>query len=378
MPEIYISRIDEKCGYRVKVEFPYRRKNITGIKKITGYMWHSEERYWSIPAARNALEQVFREFPEHIMIIEESLRHLVKEGDPQELETREFDLIEMTRKELRLRGYSPKTETVYLKHVGYLLKYFDGGIQSLELPDISDYLLYLIDGKEVSRTYYNVTLSALTFLFKHVLNKPMIHKQLKRPRTEKRLPTVLSEEEVKRFMDCTHDLKYRAIFMLTYSAGLRVGEVVKLKENDIHRDRGLIHIKTAKGRKDRYTLLSVIAMNSLDDHLAINRPEGKWLFPGRKEGKHFTVRSVEKTFKRTAEKAGIKKVVSVHSLRHSFATHMLENGINLRYIQEMLGHQRVETTQIYTHVCRTDISRIESPLDRMYDKNDHLKVRSLP
>ena len=377
MPEIYISRIGEEIGYRMKVEFPYLRRNIAGIKRVTGYMWHKEERYWSIPVARNALEQVFREFPEHIIIIEQSLRHLVKENDPGEFETREFDLIERTRKELRLRGYSPKTENVYLRHIGYLLQYFSGDIESLELTEINDYLLYLIDEKEVSRNYYNITMSALTFLFKHVLDKPMIHEKLKRPRTEKRLPTVLSQEEVKRFMDSTSDLKYRAIFMVTYSAGLRVGEVVKLKESDFHRDRNLIHIKTAKGRKDRYTLLSAVAMNSLDDYLAIHKPEGKWLFPGRKEGKHLTARSVEKTFKRTAKKSGIKKAATVHSLRHSFATHMLEQGINLRYVQEMLGHQRVETTQIYTHVCKTDISRIESPLDKMYDKDDHLKVRTL-
>jgi len=377
MPEIYISGMNEEHGYRMKVEFPYRRRSIAGIKKITGCMWHSDEKYWSIPKARNALEQLYREFPGHVIIIEHSLRHLVEESDPPELETREFDLIEMSRKELRLRGYSPKTEAVYLRHIGYLLKYFDGDIEPLEISEINDYLMYLIDEKEVTRTYYNITMSALTFLFKHVLDKPMIHKKLKRPRTEKRLPTVLSRVEVKRFMDRTSDLKYRAIFMLTYSAGLRVGEVVKLKESDIHRDRNLIHIKTAKGRKDRYTLLSAVAMNSLDDYLAIHKPEGKWLFPGRKEGRHITTRSVEKTFKRTAKKAGIKKTVSVHSLRHSFATHMLENGINLRYIQEMLGHQRVETTQIYTHVCKTDISQIASPLDKMYDKNDHLKVRSL-
>ena len=377
MPEIYISGMDEKYGYRMKVEFPYRRKSIAGIKKITGNMWHSDEKYWSLPKARNAMEQLFREFPGHVIIIEHSLRHLIKESDPPELETRQFDLMEMARKELRLRGYSPETEKVYLRHIGYLLKYFDGDIETLGLTEINDYLMYLLDTKEVTRPYYNITMSALTFLFKHVLDIPMIHKQLKRPRTEKRLPAVLSQEEVKRFMDCTSGLKYRAIFMLTYSAGLRVGEVVKLKESDIHRDRNLIHIKTAKGRKDRYTLLSAVAMNSLDDYLAIHKPEGKWLFPGRKEGRHITTRSVEKTFKRTAKKAGIKKTVSVHSLRHSFATHMLENGINLRYIQEMLGHQRVETTQIYTHVCKTDISQIASPLDKMYDKNDHLKVRSL-
>ena len=147
----------------------------------------------------------------------------MKENDPGEFETREFDLIERTRKELRLRGYSRETEKVYLGHIGYLLKYFDGDIESLELTEINDYLLYLIDEKEVSRNYYNITMSALTFLFKHVLDKPMIHEKLKRPRTEKRLPTVLSQEEVKRFMDSTSDLKYRAIFSGT--AGRRGGEV---------------------------------------------------------------------------------------------------------------------------------------------------------
>ncbi len=157
--------------------------------------------------------------------------------------------------------------------------------------------------------------------------------------------------------------------LLTYSAGLRVGEVVRLRCEDIDIDRKMILVRQGKRRKDRYTMLSEFALGALREYLRRYRPR-TWLFPGARYGRHLHERSVQKVFQRAKEKAGIDKQVSVHTLRHSFATHLLEGGTDLRYIQELLGHESSRTTEIYTHVSQRDIGRIRSPLDQLMDGND--------
>ena len=156
--------------------------------------------------------------------------------------------------------------------------------------------------------------------------------------------------------------------LLTYSGGLRLGEVVRLKVGDIDSDRNLIHIRQAKGRKDRYTLLSKVALEALRAYYRKYQPQ-TWLFPGAKPGRHLHERSVQKVFDRAQEKAGIRKDVSTHTLRHSFATHLLESGTDLRYIQELLGHKSSKTTEIYTHVSEKNIGQIQSPLDALMNRS---------
>jgi len=149
-----------------------------------------------------------------------------------------------------------------------------------------------------------------------------------------------------------------------YSAGLRVGEVVKLKIEDIEVKRKLIRVRGGKGRKDRYTVLSEIALRTFREYVDKYKPE-KWLFPGQRKDKHISTRTVQAIFEKARDKAGIKKDATVHSLRHSFATHLLESGVDLRYIQELLGHKSSKTTEIYTHVSTKNLSKIKSPLDLM-------------
>ena len=180
---------------------------------------------------------------------------------------------------------------------------------------------------------------------------------------------MLSKEEVKRILDVTVNIKHKALLMLMYSGGLRVGEIVRLKPEDIDAERSLIHIKGSKGRKDRYTILSKSVLVVLRKYYHQYRPQ-KWLFEGAKPGKHISTRTVQAIFKHACEKAGIKKEVSAHFLRHSFATHLLEGGIDLRYIQEILGHKSSKTTEIYTHVSKASIARIKSPLDTILEKEE--------
>jgi site-specific recombinase XerD len=169
------------------------------------------------------------------------------------------------------------------------------------------------------------------------------------------------------------NIKHRTILLLIYSSGLRVGELVRLKIGDIDNTRMMIRIRRGKGNKDRYTILSDVAYAEVQRYREIYRPPG-WLFPGGKEGQHISTRTVEKIFATAREKAKLPSAFKVHSLRHSFATHLLENGINLRYIQSLLGHRSPKTTAIYTHVSNSDLSRIRSPLDCM-DERDLLERR---
>jgi len=185
---------------------------------------------------------------------------------------------------------------------------------------------------------------------------------LERPKKEKKLPEILSKNEISKLLKAVKNLKHKAILYLVYSAGLRVGEVVKLKPTDIDSDRMLIHIIQGKGKKDRYTILSETALSILRQYVKVYKPE-HWLFPGQHPDKHLTERSVQKVFDNARIDAKIRKNVSVHNLRHSFATHLLEGGVNLRYIQELLGHSSSKTTEIYTHVTQKNLSNIISPLD---------------
>lgn len=235
--------------------------------------------------------------------------------------------------------------------------------------EVRSYLLRLLEEQDNSHAYVNQVISALKILFKNVLKRPGVVISVPRPKKERKLPDVLSQQEISRLLKAVDNVKHRAIMLLIYSAGLRVGEVVRLKPEDIDSERNLIHIRQGKGKKDRYTLLSQTALEALrlyaDEYLP-----NKWLFPGVHPGKHMHERSVQKIFDGAREKAGITKDVSVHTLRHSFATHLLEAGTDLRYIQELLGHQSSKTTEIYTHVSKRDIGRIQSPLDRLLSQNN--------
>lgn len=209
----------------------------------------------------------------------------------------------------------------------------------------------------------NQAINALKFYYGTMLKKKFLY-EIKRPRKDRKLPVVLSKEEIAKILSAVDNLKHKAILMLIYSAGLRVGEVVKLKPEDVDSKRMLLFIRGAKGRKDRYSLLSDVTLNALREYWRRYKPI-KWLFAGARDGRYLSTRTVQAIFEHAKENAGIKKDVSVHSLRHSFATHLLEGGTDLRYIQELLGHASSKTTEIYTHVSTKSLSKIKSPLDTL-------------
>ena len=272
-------------------------------------------------------------------------------------------LCEVFSQEMRLRNYSHKTITAYKSCIRSLAAYVGPKHpRDLTNEEVRNYLLYQVEEKKLSSGTISQMINAFRFLYVEPYKRPLVLADLKRPRKEHKLPVVLDKEEVRNILDAIDNLKHKTILMLIYSAGLRVGEVVRLKLEDIDSKRKLIHIKHPKGKKDRYTLLSDSALEKLREYYREYRPR-EFLFDGANGRSHIAERSVQNLFEHAARLAGIHKHVTVHSLRHSFATHLLEGGTNLRYIQELLGHNSSKTTEIYTHVSQRTLGNIINPLD---------------
>ncbi len=280
--------------------------------------------------------------------------------DPLDPEARA--LLDRLRDELKLRRNSVRTCRAYLHHARRFLQHAAAPPDQLGDTHIRAYLLDRIQSDDVSVAYHAQCVSALRFLFAHVLGMPDVARDVPRPRPQRRLPSVLGKRDARRLIEAPVNPKHRALLMLLYSAGLRVGEVVKLRVDDLDPERGLIHVRSGKGNKDRYTLLSHVALRDVREYIRLYGPT-TWLFPGARPSRPLTIRSAQNIVETARRKAGITAHASAHTLRHSFATHLLEAGTDLRYIQQLLGHASTKTTQIYTHVTRKDLVRIRSPLD---------------
>ena len=262
---------------------------------------------------------------------------------------------------MRALKYSPKTIKAYLRYVGEFVRFAQKPAREGTDADLTRYLAYLETSRSASASTLNLAISAVRFFYTKIIKLPLASER-KRPRADRRLPVVLSKNEVLQIIDSTKNLKHKAILMLAYCGGLRVSEIVNLKPEDLDPDRRTIYIRKAKGRKDRYTLLSDKAWTIVDEYVKTCRPQC-WLFEGYSPGFKLTIRTVQSVFYAACLHSGIAKRVSIHSLRHSFATHLLESGTDIRYIQSLLGHTSPKTTAIYTHVARRDFLRIHSPLD---------------
>ncbi|MEW6096717.1 MAG: site-specific integrase [bacterium] len=320
------TEIKKAQSGRIIVSFPYNPDQVEKIKAVKGHRWHPEGKYWSFPDSDGIVEKIMSVFSGEKINIDPALQSL-------KVKTKLMENFVDLRRELASRKYSPKTIKAYIRYNEDFLKIAGKDSKDITEADIKNYLFYLVEDKKIATSTLNIAINALKFYYGTILKRKFLY-EIKRPKKDKKLPVVLNQEEISKILSCVSNIKHKAILMLTYSAGLRVSEVVKLKAEDIDRERELIHIRGAKGRKDRYTMLSDIVLTVLREYWKEYKP-GIWLFPGPKPGRHLGTRSVEKIFTSACKKAGIRKEVSVHSLRHSFATHLLEGGTDLRYIQEL-------------------------------------------
>lgn len=263
------------------------------------------------------------------------------------------------------KRYSDNTIGMYCNYFGDFCKYFIGqDLKEITTAEINNYILNLIELKNISISQQNQRINAIKFYYEKVLGREKQYYELHRPKKEHKLPKVLSKKEVKRIFDVTKNLKHKCILMLIYSAGLRRSELLNLMPDDIDSERMVIHINGAKGKKDRISLLSDNLLQLLRQYYKEYRPK-KYLFEGQNGGR-YSASSVANILKKAAIKAGIRKNVTPHMLRHSFATHLLEQGTDLRYIQELLGHDSSKTTEIYTHVSKKAIDKIINPMDDFF------------
>jgi site-specific recombinase XerD len=270
-------------------------------------------------------------------------------------------IIKSVIQELNIKGYSNKTKKCYVNSIIKFEEYLNKGLNNITEEDVKRYVNFLLQ-QGCSHSYVNQVISSIKFLNKYVLYKDDLLIYLNRPKKEKKLPNILSKKEVKDILTALNNLKHNTILAVVYSSGLRVSEVARLSIGDIDSERMLIKIRQSKGKKDRYVMLSEVLLIQLREYYKEYKPN-KWLFEGANKKQHISERTIQRIFKNACVKAGIKKQVSVHSLRHSFATHLLETGTDLRYIQELLGHSSSKTTEIYTHVTNKNITKIKSPLD---------------
>jgi len=269
-------------------------------------------------------------------------------------------------RDLQIRGYAPGTCEDYLSAVKNFVRFFKRPPDELTLEHINQYQLHLTRERNVSWSHFNVVVCALRFFYKVTLQKDWEVKRIPYRKAGRKLPEILSQEQIVRFFTSIPNLKHRAVLMTMYAAGVRVSEALHLRPSDIDSSRMVLRIEQGKGRKDRYTLLSPLLLEILREYWKIARPK-TWLFPTRDQDKPLSRRSIQKVIRKACEVAGLGKTVRSHSLRHAFATHLMEQGVNIRIIQTLLGHRSLRSTEIYTHVSRTHLQDTKSPLDQLSD-----------
>lgn len=267
--------------------------------------------------------------------------------------------------EMERSNFSPKTIAGYISAVKGFVRYYGISPESLTSDHISRYLHQLVYTRKLSWSSVNIAYSGLKFLYTKVMDRQWDVNHLPRPRREQKLPEVLSKEEVKALIEHTTNIKHKTILMLLYSSGVRVGELVELKPADIDSSRMLIRVRQGKGKKDRYTLLSLRILEQLRNYWRSCRPV-EYLFNGYTPGKHISTRTVQVVFKQAVKRAGIKKAASVHTLRHCFSTHLLEAGVDLLTIKELLGHTNIKTTARYVHVQKSRLQSVQNPLENLF------------
>lgn len=270
------------------------------------------------------------------------------------------DILKRLRTEMMLRGFSKQTSKIYLFYNSKFLEYINKSPEEVIEDDIKEYLAYKMSDDLVSNGSISLIKAALKFYYSEILGKNL--SLTKTPRTTKRLPIVLSKKEIKDLLDKTENIKHRLLIELLYSTGLRLSECINLKYNDLDLNENIGWVRMGKGTKDRIFIISDMFKKDLLDYM---EKKGYHEYVFTVNGRKMSTRGVQHAIKNSAERAGIKKNIHVHTLRHSFATHLLENGVDIRKIQHLLGHSSLQTTQIYTQVSSEEIKKIKSPLDML-------------
>ncbi|MGM5471416.1 site-specific tyrosine recombinase/integron integrase [Flavobacteriaceae bacterium LMO-SS05] len=366
LPTIRLTPKYHRGAHQVCLTFPFNEDLIALARGLSGARWSATFRCWYVPYDSTIISRITTLFEGHATLINK-IDHSLIGKTKHDKRVRDINASHRTillgfRDYLRGKRYSNSTVSTYLALTADLVEFYnDTPLEDLTNRSVELFIERIMVPKNYSVSTHRQFISALKLFCLYYPSCKINDVALTMPKKDKRLPSVLSQEEVLDLIRCTQNLKHRTILALIYSCGLRIGELIGLKLKDIDVDRRQVVVRQGKGRKDRYVILAESFLPLLKNYILSYQPK-LFVFEGQSKAQ-YSPESIRSFLKGSCKKAGISKYVTPHTLRHSYATHLLEQGIDIRYIQELLGHAKPETTMIYTHVSKKDLLQIKSPLD---------------
>ncbi len=370
------------------------------LKQKAGACWSQTRKCWYVPLSREDYNKVWFALRGKAEFEEQELRQYLEEKKkkkaavplipdpgpvaekwrteikpapvyPGQVNAVNAGVLPALKQELVLRGYSASTIKTYFNEVRmFLVTIGEHPAVTFTTQRLRDYLQYCFEVRKLSENTLHSRINALKFYYEQVLKREKFFWDIPRPQKPLQLPKLLNEEELSRLFNALQNRKHKAMLFTAYSAGLRVSEIVSLEIADLDAQRLQIHVRNAKGKKDRYVNLSPVLLDILREYINTVKPSPKvYLFESEQTGEAYPTRTVQQIFTNAKRKAGIRKEVGIHSLRHSFATHLLDKGTDIRYIKELLGHFNIKTTERYLHVSKKQLVNIVSPFDDLWKKN---------
>jgi integrase/recombinase XerD len=372
-PTIELQPGNHKAQEVVFLRFGKDQELIQAVKSLGCVRWSATKSCWYIVKDEFKLGSVFESLKNHAFLDYSALK---QENRPpvvqtktkpvtlkKELGAESLRLVEDFRLWMQHKRYSASTIKTYCEAISIFLAFIGSkNIREINNDDMVDFVNQYIIPQGYSFSYQNQVIGATKLFFREIVKSRIEIDKLERPRREHKLPNVLSKEEVASILNASINQKHRTMLSLIYACGLRRSELLNLKPKDVDSKRGMLTIRNAKGRKDRLVPISEKVIEMLRNYYKAYRPE-VWLFEGQFSGTPYSEQSIQSVLKQAVRTAGIKRPVTLHWLRHSYATHLLESGTDLRYIQELLGHKSSKTTEIYTHVSMKSLQKIKSPFD---------------
>jgi len=362
-PPVSVRIVTQQRKTWVWLALPYLPKLLPNVRSLPGVQWNASQRVWQFPYSFEIYKAMKESLLDKVTLdcqeADAQIAELEARAQSEAAHQKEFRELNAW---MRSQRYSPQTIKTYMDSLRVLARWFNPvRLQQVQAEDLIRFNNEYILAKGYSATYQNQMVNALKLYLKRFGHPQMNLDQIHRPRRAFRLPHILSKHEVKRILESLTNRKHRAMLSLIYASGLRRSEVLNLRPSDIQSDRGLLFVGSAKGAKDRVVPLSPKLLIQLREYFRDYRPK-VFLFEGQGGGK-YSPKSLQLVFRHALEKAGIHKPATLHWLRHSYATHLLESGTDIRYIQELLGHSSSRTTELYTHVSNRQLQQIRSPFD---------------
>jgi integrase/recombinase XerD len=364
-PAITYTLTEHRGRSRILIQFAHNQQWNERIRKVPGAQWSSTLKGWHIPDTAENRKKCGLAPQTDLAVVQQKVK-----ASSSKLSANNREQLLLFIEKLALKKYSRSTMQTYRNELSQLLLQLgDVRAQDLTPEHLKRYMLYCVTQLKLSENTLHSRLNALKFYYEQVLHRDKFFWEIPRPKKQLQLPKVLNETEIGRLFKVIQNLKHKAIVFTAYSAGLRVSEVVNLKLTDVDSKRMTLFIQQSKGKKDRYVNLSPVLLDILRSYLQKQNPRPKnYLFEGQVPGEPYSIRSAQQIFINAKKAAGISKLITFHGLRHSFATHLLEKGVDIKYIKDILGHFDIKTTERYVHVARKKLVNITSPLDDLHEK----------